>query len=68
MDKKFKQVNVNITDEDEEKLVEMMEADGFDNRSAFIRKLIRDEYRRKAQAKNIADYYEKHNLDTQEMD
>lgn len=68
MDKKFKQVNVNITDEDEEKLVEMMKADGFDNRSAFVRKLIRDEYKRKAQSKNIADYYEKHNLDTQERD
>jgi Arc/MetJ-type ribon-helix-helix transcriptional regulator len=68
MDRKFKQVNVNITDEDDEKLVEMMKADGFDNRSAFIRKLIRDEYRRKAQAKNIADYYEEHNMDTQEMD
>lgn len=68
MDKKYKQVNVNITDEDEEKLVEMMKTDGFDNRSAFIRKLIRDEYKRKTQSKNIANYYEKHNLDTQETD
>jgi metal-responsive CopG/Arc/MetJ family transcriptional regulator len=47
MNRKFKQVNVNITDEDNEKLVKMMRLEGFDNRSAFIRKLIRDEYKRK---------------------
>ena len=46
------QTNVNVSGEDYEKLLLMMKDDGFDNRSAFIRKLIRTEYQRRAYNSN----------------
>jgi Arc/MetJ-type ribon-helix-helix transcriptional regulator len=43
----FVQVNVNITDEDARQLDAMMNEDAYDNRSAFVRRLIRQEYGRR---------------------
>lgn len=43
----FTQVNVNITDEDAKFLDQMMIEDAYDNRSAFIRRLIRQEWARR---------------------
>ena len=41
------QVNTSITDEDARMLDRMMVEDGFDNRSAFVRRLIRQEWARR---------------------
>lgn len=41
------QVNTSITEEDAKMLDRMMVEDGFDNRSAFIRRLIRQEWARR---------------------
>ena len=48
MDKKFYQVNINLEKEDVKALSELMQKDGFtDNmRSAFLRRLIRQEWLR----------------------
>ena len=43
------QTNVNLSEEDTSKLITMMQQLGFDNRSAFIRYLIRQEYARRTQ-------------------
>lgn len=43
----FVQVNVNITDEDARMLDRMMVDDAYDNRSAFVRRLIRQEWARR---------------------
>lgn len=43
----FVQVNVNITEEDGAFLDQMMVEDAYDNRSAFIRRLIRQEWARR---------------------
>jgi Arc/MetJ-type ribon-helix-helix transcriptional regulator len=43
----FIQTNVNITEEDGKQLDLMMVDDGYENRSAFIRRLIRQEYARR---------------------
>ena len=43
----FVQVNVNLLDEDAQMLTQMMKEDFFDNRSAFMRKLIRQEWARR---------------------
>jgi Arc/MetJ-type ribon-helix-helix transcriptional regulator len=44
---KYTQVNVNLTDQDATWVDQMMLEDGFDNRSAFIRRLVRSEYSRR---------------------
>ena len=41
------QVNTSITEEDAKMLDRMMVEDGFDNRSAFVRRLIRQEWVRR---------------------
>jgi len=41
------QVNTSITEEDAKMLDWMMVEDGFDNRSAFVRRLIRQEWARR---------------------
>jgi len=41
------QVNTSITEEDAKMLDYMMVEDGFDNRSAFVRRLIRQEWARR---------------------
>ncbi len=43
----FIQINSNVTEEDARLLDRMMVEDGFDNRSAFIRRLIRMEWARR---------------------
>ena len=43
----IKQVNVSMDDATKEMLENMMVEDGFDNRSAFVRLLIRKEYKRR---------------------
>lgn len=43
----FIQVNVNITEEDAKLLDIMMTEDAYDNRSAFVRRLIRREWQRR---------------------
>ncbi|HHY87755.1 MAG TPA: ribbon-helix-helix protein, CopG family [Chloroflexi bacterium] len=50
----FVQVNVNITDEDARQLDAMMIEDAYDNRSAFVRRLIRQEYARRYSQPNPA--------------
>lgn len=50
----FTQVNVNITDEDARMLNRMMIEDAFDNRSAFVRRLIRREWARRYSQPNAA--------------
>lgn len=40
----FTQTNVNLTDEDVQHLEQMMTEDGSDNRSAFMRRLVRQEW------------------------
>ena len=47
MAEKYKQVNISIADDDIQALDHMMTKDGFDNRSAFLRKLLRQEYARR---------------------
>ncbi len=47
MPEKFDQVNVNLTLGDVAMLDQMMSEDGFDNRSAFMRKLVRQEWARR---------------------
>lgn len=41
------QTNVNLTQEDHEKLVAMMDADGYVTKSPFVRWLIRQEFDRR---------------------
>lgn len=43
----FVQVNVNVTEDDSKMIDRMMVEDGYDNRSAFIRRLIRQEWARR---------------------
>ena len=43
----FVQVNTNLTGEDARMLDRMMVEDGFDNRSAFFRRLVRQEWARR---------------------
>jgi hypothetical protein len=43
----FIQTNVNLTSEDVQMLDKMMVEDAYDNRSAFVRRLIRQEYARR---------------------
>lgn len=50
----FTQVNVNITDEDARMLDRMMVEDAYDNRSAFVRRLIRQEWARRYGQPNAA--------------
>ena len=52
MAEKYNQVNVTLADDDMKALDHMMKADGFDNRSAFLRKLVRQEYARKFSQSN----------------
>lgn len=47
MPEKFDQVNVNLTVEDVAKLDRMMAEECIDNRSAFMRKLVRQEWARR---------------------
>lgn len=41
------QVNTSVTEEDARMIDRMMVEDGFDNRSAFVRRLIRQEWARR---------------------
>lgn len=50
----FVQVNVNVTEEDARMVDRMMVEDGYDNRSAFIRRLIRQEWARRYSQPNPA--------------
>jgi len=50
----FIQTNVNITDEDANMLDQMMVMDGYENRSAYIRRLVRQEYARRYSQPNPA--------------
>ncbi|MEM4202491.1 MAG: ribbon-helix-helix domain-containing protein [Candidatus Methanomethylicaceae archaeon] len=43
----FVQINVNVTEEDARMIDRMMVEDAYDNRSAFIRRLIRQEWARR---------------------
>jgi len=46
----FEQTNVNLTVEDVQMLTMMMRESGYDNRSAFVRWLIRQEWSRRSRA------------------
>lgn len=46
----FVQTNVNLTEEDSKVLDQMMVEDAYDNRSAFVRRLIRLEWQRRKMA------------------
>jgi metal-responsive CopG/Arc/MetJ family transcriptional regulator len=46
------QVNTSITEEDAKMLDRMAAEDGFDNRSAFVRRLIRQEWARRYSKSN----------------
>jgi len=46
----FVQTNINLTEEDSKALEEMMVEDAYDNRSAFVRRLIRLEWQRRQMA------------------
>jgi Arc/MetJ-type ribon-helix-helix transcriptional regulator len=48
----FIQTNVNLTEEDNKFLDRMMVDDGFDNRSAFMRRLVRQEWARRVSQPN----------------
>lgn len=50
----FVQVNVNITGEDVKMLDRMMREDAYDNRSAWVRRLIRQEWVRRYSQPNPA--------------
>lgn len=43
----FIQTNINLTEEDDQHVDVMMREDGLDNRSAFIRRLVRLEWQRR---------------------
>ena len=45
----FVQTNINLTEEDSKALDQMMVEDAFENRSAFVRRLIRLEWQRRQQ-------------------
>jgi Arc/MetJ-type ribon-helix-helix transcriptional regulator len=49
---KFIQTNINLTEEDDSHVDQMMKQDGFDNRSAFIRKVVRQEWARRVSQPN----------------
>lgn len=49
----FTQVNTNLTNEDVSMLDTLMAEDGFEIRSAFIRKLIRQEWARRYSQPNV---------------
>ena len=53
----FVQTNINLTEEDSKALDQMMVQDAYDNRSAFVRRLIRLEWQRRqmAAAKSVED-------------
>lgn len=48
----FIQVNVNLTSEDVRMLDRMMTEDAYENRSAFVRRLVRQEWARRYSAPN----------------
>lgn len=48
------QTNINLTREDHEKLIAMMDADGYVTKSPFVRWLIRQEFDRRAGGENTA--------------
>ncbi len=50
----FVQINVNVTEEDARMIDRMMVEDAYDNRSAFIRRLIRQEWARRYSRPNPA--------------
>jgi metal-responsive CopG/Arc/MetJ family transcriptional regulator len=52
MAEEFTQVNVNVTKEDAHNLDQMAVTAGYDNRSAFVRWLIRQEYARRYSQQN----------------
>ena len=51
----FVQVNVNVTEEDARMLDRMMVEDAYDNRSAWVRRLIRQEWYRRYFRPNTVD-------------
>lgn len=50
----FTQVNVNLTEEDAEMVDRMMREDGIDNRSAFMRRMVRQEWAKRFSQPNAA--------------
>ena len=48
------QTNINLTREDHEKLIAMMDADGYVTKSPFVRWLIREEFDRRTGGENTA--------------
>jgi Arc/MetJ-type ribon-helix-helix transcriptional regulator len=50
----FVQTNINLTEEDSKVLDLMMVEDAYDNRSAFVRRLIRLEWQRRQQLVEMA--------------
>lgn len=54
----FVQVNTNLKNEDVWQLDRMMVEDGFDNRSAFIRRLVRQEFSRRHPAAGEKEFAE----------
>lgn len=59
MKKKSIQTNINLTREDHEKLIAMMNSDGYLTKSPFVRWLIRQEFNRRSTSENTATSSEK---------
>ncbi|RMG02007.1 MAG: hypothetical protein D6735_10980 [Acidobacteria bacterium] len=51
----FVQININVTKEDARMVDRMMFEDAYDNRSAFIRRLIRQEWARRHTSSQIPE-------------
>lgn len=53
MAENYQQMNVSISDEDANILDRLMTEDAYDNRSAFVRRLIRQEWARRYSQPNV---------------
>lgn len=49
----YQQMNVNVTEEDAKMIDQLASEDGYDNRSAFVRRLIRQEWARRYSSPNL---------------
>lgn len=49
----YQQMNVNVTEEDAKMIDQLASEDGYDNRSAFVRRLIRQEWARRYLSPNL---------------
>lgn len=54
MAENYLQMNVSISDEDASILDQLMTEDAYDNRSAFVRRLIRQEWARRFSQPNVS--------------